>query len=441
MRRRRGGNKSVVRFEPSLHLVDVTEDAALIAWGGFWLEERDGRPWVVDDDELPPGGTIGACSPPYGRARVEVRSGGRIVGRAETADVNHVWLEGLEPDTRYTYDVSVDGHPWVTGGGHLRTHPAEDDPVDIAFAALGDYGVGIVNGEAGQRQAAVARTLAWLADSRDLRCVVGLGDNIYGGDEDRLEESGNEDDDWYFTFYEPYRHVIDRLPFYPAAGNHDGPDEEANDDRDQLEDNFHLQARFAPRQDRGRASLDPGLFYALRLGALLELICVDTSWGADRGRHWFDDTKHLRWLTDALTSAPAPPWRIPFSHHPPWCAGPRHESMREQIDRLVPLYRDSKVRLTLHGHEHNLQHGRVDGIDYVISGAGGKLEPEPPCDLEAAGTRSWAAEPHCLLVEVTRDKVTITPYAGMGDGDAEPQVVERRAADGTPVTGPIVIDH
>ena len=100
----------------------------------------------------------------------------------------------------------------------------------MTFAALGDYGVGIVNGEAGRRQAAVARTLTWLADRRDLRCVVGLGDNIYGGDEDRLEQSGDEDDDWFFTFYEPYRHVIDRLPFYPAAGNHDGPDEEANDD-------------------------------------------------------------------------------------------------------------------------------------------------------------------------------------------------------------------
>lgn len=426
-------------FEPSIHLVDVTEHGALIAWGGFWLDVRDGRQWVVDDDDLPSGGTIGACSPAYGNARVEVRRGDRVVARAETADVNHAWVEGLEPDTVYAYRVTVDGRPWLPSDGSFRTHPAEDAPVPVALAALGDYGVGIVNGDAGRRQAAVARTLTWLADNHDIRCVVGLGDNIYGGDEDRLEQSGDEDDDWFFTFYEPYRHVIDRLPFYPAAGNHDGPDEEANDDRAQLEDNFHLRARFEPREDRGRASLDPGLFYQLRLGALLELICVDTSWGAEQGQHWFDDDKHLRWLTDALTAEPAPRWRIPFSHHPAWCAGPDHPGMREQVERIVPLYHEAGVRLTLHGHEHNLQHGRVDGIDYVISGAGGKLEHEPPRDFEVAGTCSWAAEPHCLLIEVTHDQVAITPYAGMAEGQSEPHVVERRTPDGAILNGPIIV--
>ena len=67
---------------------------------------------------------------------------------------NHVWLEGLEPDTAYTYHVTVDGEPWVPEAGRVRTHPAEDAAVPVTFAALGDYGVGIVNGEAGRRQAA-----------------------------------------------------------------------------------------------------------------------------------------------------------------------------------------------------------------------------------------------------------------------------------------------
>ena len=428
-----------MRFEPSIHLVDVTEHGALIAWGGFWLDHREGRVWVVDDDELPPGGTIGAASPPYGHAEVEIRRDDCVVARAETSDVNHVWLEGLEPDSAYTYQVTVDGNPWVPGAGRLRTHPAEDAAVPVTFAALGDYGVGIVNGEAGRRQAAVARTLTWLADHRDLRCVVGLGDNIYGGDEDRLEQSGDEDDDWFFTFYEPYRHVIDRLPFYPAAGNHDGPDEEANDDRAQLEDNFHLRARFEPREERGRASLDPGLFYQLRLGALVELICVDTSWGGEEGKHWFDDERHLEWLTGALTAEPAPSWRIPFSHHPAWCAGPKHPGMQELVDGIVPRFRDGGVRLTLHGHEHNLQHGRMDGIDYVISGAGGKLEEQVPANFDVAGTRSWAAEAHCLLVDVTADRIIVTPYAGMSVDEHEPRIVVRRTPDGGQETGPITV--
>ena len=321
----------------------------------------------------------------------------------------------------------------------MRTHPADDAEVPIAFAALGDYGVGIVNGDAGRRQAAVARTLEWLASNRDLRCVVGLGDNIYGGEEDHLQQSGNEDDDWYFTFYAPYRHVIDRLPFYPAAGNHDGADEEASDDRAQLEDNFHVQTRFTTGHGQGRASLDPGLFYRLRLGAYLELVCVDTSWGAERGQHWFDDDEHRRWLAAALRDQPAPRWRIPFSHHPAWCAGPHHTGMPDQIERVVPLYRDGGVRLALHGHEHNFQHGRVDGIDYVVSGAGGKLDTRPPRHFEDAGTLSWAAEPHCVLVEADAERIVVTAYAGMGEDDAEPGVVVRHTPDGERTSTPIII--
>jgi tartrate-resistant acid phosphatase type 5 len=285
----------------------------------------------------------------------------------------------------------------------------------------------------------VARTLTWLAVHEDVRCVVGLGDNIYGGEEDRLEQSGNEDDDWWFTFYEPYRHVIDRLPFYPAAGNHDGPDEEANDDRAQLEDNFHIRTRFTERHGEGRASLDPGIFYRLRLGALAELICVDTSWGAEEGQHWFDDEEHRRWLAAALTGGPAPRRRIPFSHHPAWCAGPHHEGMADQVERVVPLYERAGVRLLLHGHEHNFQHGRVDGIDYVVSGAGGKLDTRTPHRFEEAGTRTWAAEPHCLLVRIEPERIVVVPYAGMEEDEAEPRVLRRRTPDGGDVTDPIVV--
>lgn len=428
-----------MRFEHSVHLVDVTERGALLAWGGFWLEDRPDGLYVVDDDDLVPGGTIGACSPPYGPAAVEVLHGDRVVAGRTVDDVNHAWVEGLDPDTAYGYRIVVDAEGWAPLEGGLRTHPHEDAAVPVAFVAVGDYGVGINNGEKGRRQLAVARTIEWLAEHRSPRCVVALGDNIYGAGEDRLQNSGDEDDDWYFTFYEPYRRIIDRLPFYPAAGNHDGADEEASDDRAQLEDNFHLQARFGPRQAKGRASLDPGLFYRLRLGALLELVCVDTSWGEEEGEHWFEHPKHLHWLVDALHAEPAPAWRVPFCHHPVWGAGPDHVPMQEQIDTLVPLYREAGIRLLLHGHEHNFQHGRVDGIDYVVSGAGGKLDTEAPQRYDVAGTISWAAAPHCLFVEVEEERVVITPYAGMDEGHHKPAVVARRTPDGELVEGPIVL--
>ena len=249
-----------------------------MAWGGFYLRQgRDG--WrVVDDDDLPDGrtsgGTIGAESAPYGLATVEVFDDERRVATSSTGERNHVWVDGLEPDHEYRYRVTVNGTDWAGGerwgwqlgpatGGlapsgrrydqRLRTHPHAEADVPVAVLAVGDYGVGIVNGDDGRRQLAVARTMERLAANRSVRAIVSLGDNIYHGPEDQLAQTGAEDDDWYFTFYEPYRYLIDHLPLYPAAGNHDGADEELNDDRAQLADNFHLESRFRGAAEEGRA--------------------------------------------------------------------------------------------------------------------------------------------------------------------------------------------
>jgi hypothetical protein len=114
--------------------------------------------------------------------------------------------------------------------------------------------------------------------------------------------------------------------------------------------------------------------------------------------------------------------------------------MQDQIERVVPLYRRAGVRLVLSGHEHNFQHGRRDGIDYVVSGAGGKLETEPPCWWDEAGTLAWAAEPHCLLVEVDEERITVTPY-GVAGPDEAPCPLELHDRDGRVVEGPVVISR
>ena len=65
-------------------------------------------------------------------------------------------------------------------------------------------------------------------------------------------------------------------------------------------------------------------------------------------------------------------WRIPFAHHPPFSAGPRHHNTRSMA-RLLPLFQRAGVKVMFSGHEHNFQHSRVDGIDYFVTGAAGKF--------------------------------------------------------------------
>jgi tartrate-resistant acid phosphatase type 5 len=439
-------------FEPYVQLVDVTATAALVAWGGFVLEEQGG-PWRARRT----GETFGVRSAAVGRAAVEVVDGeGRVVAREAVDDANHVWVDGLRPATTYRYRVVVDGEPWGVADRHdwapgdlraavrpldlrFRTHAAPDQPDPVTFLAVGDCGVGIAAGEDGDRQLGVARTMQRLADAFDVRFVVTLGDTIYHGPGGPTDRSGANDDDWWLTYFQPYRYLIDHLAFYPTAGNHDGSDEEAADDRVQLEDNLYLTERFAPRAEAGRASLEPGLFYTLQVGALLELVCVDTTWGAERGRHWFDEPHHRAWLDGTFaTAGDEVLWRVPFCHHPAWSAGPNHVNMDDQIERLVPLYRRGGARLVMHGHEHNFQHGRVDDLDYIVSGAGGKLDRRPPLQTDEAGTLSWAAAAHCLLVQATPEALTVVAYGATPHG-GRPVPLARTRPDGSTVDDPIVV--
>ena len=161
------------RTEPFVHLVDVSHDSALVAWGAFWFQrDSPAVPWrVVDDERLPSvagrSAAIGAEAEPYGEAVVEVLDESGGARRASTDERSWAVVEGLRPDTDYRYRVVVGGREWAAGerwdwlpaerGGYdlvasgrsydlrFRTPPAPDARVPVTFAVLGDYGVGITS--------------------------------------------------------------------------------------------------------------------------------------------------------------------------------------------------------------------------------------------------------------------------------------------------------
>ena len=445
-----------LHLEPFIHLVDVAHDRALIAWGAFafrW-DGRNERWEIVDDSELPERcgrrTCIGHSAEPFGTGVVEVLDGdGDVVARARTSDRTWVWVDGLSPETEYHYRVLVDGEEWAAGerwdwveserGGYdlapagrsydlrFRTWPHPDEPTPrIAFVALGDYGVGIrSDSESSRRQRRIAEVLDRLVDSHELRFVVSLGDNIYLGEQGAVDdESGGEDDDWYSSFFQPYRYVLARVPVFPTIGNHDTTDTEGSDDRAQMEDNLHLASRF---EAEGRSYAGPGLFYSVRCGRDLELVCFDSSQDPEEGVHrHFQGERQQAWLAERFADADVR-WRIPFSHHPAYCAGPHHSDDEEIIADVVPHFDRGGVRLVLAGHEHNFQLGEVHGRTYVLSGAGGKIREEQPERLGAPGVDAWAAHSHLLLVEVERERALLTPVSGLrADGSLHLMTAQTR---------------
>jgi hypothetical protein len=456
--------------EPYLYLPAVSHKSVLIAWGAFYFRTNSRGKWkIVDDDDLkyvhpPRKDSIGAQSAPYGPARVEVYdASGKAVACAKTEVANHCWLAGLQPDTEYSYKVFVKGQEWAAGerwdwsskdkalvqsGGsydnRFRTNPDPATPADrLSFAVIGDFGVGIRRDTPTRRQQQVADALRRMVDSSDVRLILTTGDNIYARRRVlgvAIGGTGDEDDDWFFTFFQPYRYVINRVPVYPSIGNHDADETEERDDRAQVEDNFYLRERIGSEEAAGRASFCPGLFYRFRYGSDIEFVCIDTS-KEDffRGYRLFEFPKHWDFIEQSFPAEGArPAWRIPFAHHPLYSAGPQHHNTRG-MEKLVPLFERSGVRVMFTGHEHNFQHSRSPSLDHFVTGAAGKVRRSRPDRFEPAFTESWATDCHFLLATITGRRMMVRAIGAIDDPAETPRDIERFDPQGDAISGPIEI--
>jgi tartrate-resistant acid phosphatase type 5 len=456
--------------EPYVYLAGLSHKSALIAWGAFYFKTHsNGRTKLVEDHDLqwvhpPRCDSIGCTSKPYGPARVDVYdTAGTLVASALTNTHNHCAVSGLAPDTRYTYTVTVKHELWGSGvrwdwdpqqqglvqadrvyRNEFRTLPDPTAPLagPFSFIVIGDFGVGIRKPSDGKkRQREVAQALERAVDEHDVRLILTTGDNIYASKRFLLwtGDTGDEDDDWFFTYFQPYRYALNRVPVCPSIGNHDTQETEEHDDRGQVMDNMYLRERLAGEEAAGRASVEPGLFYRFRVSADIEFVCIDTS-KEDffrRGR-LYEYPKHWDFLERAF---PADAdrrirWRIPFCHHPPYCAGPQHRNTRG-MEPLIELFRRSGVRAHFAGHEHNFQHSHVDGIDYFVSGAGAKIRRRRPTSFERAGTVSWSGECHFLLVTVDADRMTVRAIGESPPGELAD--IPRFTPAGELLSGPIEI--
>jgi len=464
-------------FEEYVYLAGLTHKTALIAWGGFFFRVQDGGSGfkLVDDGDLdhvfpPRNETIGERSRSYGPALVtlyDARSGELCQTRAATLQ-NHVEFTELRSDTAYRYEVRVNGRPWAEGvlrdwgadaegrvgllasnrkyDNRFRTLPHPTEPAGVTFAVIGDFGTGVRRpSKPNSRQREVAAALETAVDAEGVQLILTTGDNVYaqrkllglavGG-------QGDEDDDWFFTYYQPYRYVINRVPVFPSVGNHDsGETEFVNDDREQVYDNFYIKTRFAAEAVAGRASLAPGLFYRFRCGRDVEFIAVDSSKASIvSGHRYFMDRDNLAFLEAAFApdGPDQPRWRVPFFHHPPYTAGPNHNNSASVIESLVkPWLIPGGVRAAFCGHEHNFQHVEAAGIHYFVTGGAGKVAVERPRRqrFDTAMVRAWAGSAHFLLARISENELVVRPVATGSAGALEE--IPLTDPDGMPVPTPV----
>ncbi len=361
-----------------VYVGDVSSDSAVLAWG-----TTSGK------------NTIGRSSPPHGKAIV--RAGDR---RIEIDEKNWVEVTALEPDTRYPFEVSINGR--AAGSGEFHTHPVKAER--LRFFVIGDFG----DGSKGQRAiaAAMASELEMRRESDNpVRFILTTGDNVYGKKLFAYKlGTGSSDKRWRKTFFEPYQPLLRHVPFYITLGNHDGNESEGRGDLAAQLDNFFFPGN------------EPARWYHFNYAGLVDFFALDstahTKEGPERPQY-LADGEQFQWLKDRLPEATAP-WKIVYYHNPPFSAGPRHDGKLRDLRHIHELCVQHGVQAVFNGHEHNFQFTapeKTGGIQYVVTGSGGQLRSGrvSRAEMEAEHIAGWTSQHQFLSVTIEGGRMTITP--------------------------------
>jgi hypothetical protein len=199
---------------------------------------------------------------------------------------------------------------------------------------------------------------------------------------------------------------LQRIPFHPSLGNHDGNGSEAREDLPVYLDNF-----FFPDNR-------PARYYTFSFGGLADFFALDSTDNTETGPpapQYGPNSPQFAWMKGALTASLAP-WKIPYFHHPPFTAGPAHPPSYNELRHWVDLFGRTGVKTVFNGHEHNFQFSRDDAVTehvrYIVSGAGGQLRLGDVTEkMPAAHIEGWAEHRHFLVVEIDGREMRVTPVS------------------------------
>lgn len=256
--------------------------------------------------------------------------------------------------------------------GRLAAEPAA--PV-LPFVVIGDWGR---RGAQSQREVGVA--LGQAAAAGGSRFTISVGDNFY---EDGV--TGLDDPQWAESFERIYDAPSLQSPWFSILGNHDY----RGDVTAQLQyggPRWTMPARYYDRR------------HVLGDGTTADFFFIDTSpfVAAYRGTKvridGEDTAAQLAWLDGRLAASTAT-WRIVVGHHPVYTATGGHFDTAELVGQVAPILRRHRVQAYLCGHVHNLQQTELDGVCYVTSGAGSKVQR-----VKAMQRPGFAVERHGFVV-------------------------------------------
>ena len=256
----------------------------------------------------------------------------------------------------------------------------------FSFLVVGDWGR-----DGAQHQRDVAEAMGRAAAESGARFVLSVGDNFY---ENGVQSAS--DPQWRTSFEAIYTAPSLQVPWFVALGNHD------------YRGNPQAQIDYAATSPRWKM---PRRYYQVpgaTLGvAEIDLFVIDTSPLVHRYREKVeapiarnvatqDGDAQLAWLDGALAASPAP-IKLVIGHHTLRSGGSAHGETPEIVQRVLPILRKNRVTAYINGHDHDLQHIRADGLDYLCCGAGSEVRPVKAVQ----GTQFCTSRSGFALVQLT----------------------------------------
>jgi tartrate-resistant acid phosphatase type 5 len=241
---------------------------------------------------------------------------------------------------------------------------AREPDSQLNFLVVGDWGR---DGANHQREVA----LQMAKKARQLRCshVFSVGDNFY----DNGVQSA-VDPQWRSSFEDVYSARSLQIPWYVALGNHDyRGDPQAQVEYTQVSRRWRMPARYY--KIAGSEVRAPHLdLFVIDTSPLVNQYRDDVHGAIAKNVVSQDVDAQLRWLDQQLGASTAD-WKLVIGHHTLRSGGSAHGDTPEMVQLVEPLLRKHRVRAYINGHDHDLQHIRRDGMDYIGCGAGSEARP------------------------------------------------------------------
>ena len=264
----------------------------------------------------------------------------------------HVQLNGLEPNTSYTYRVRPSGNENAFGDRTFQTMPVSGP---FTFIVISDSQEGHNYTEM-KRFRYVAEAVAKEPN------VLFI---LHGGD-----YAGHDSKDLWGKFFQAGDEMIAKFAIFPTIGNHE----------------YHNSSGVTPTAaDQYHCAFDLPLNYSFDCAGI-RFIILDTpdpnnASGDDPHTSLALAQSQESWLRELLDNTMLGTFTI--HHHPIWDYG--RTTINSDLEPWETLYHTYNISATFAGHTHNYQRYQVKGIPYFIVGnAGGRFS-----DLTGGNHSVW----------------------------------------------------